>query len=62
MEFNWDDRSIKYIKKEDGPLLIDSIGGFVMESIENHKEWLTKMYTLINHLKEGAQHLLLESK
>jgi len=41
------------LKNEDGPLLIDSIGGFVMESIErNHEEWLKKMYSLINHLKE----------
>ena len=41
------------LSKEDGPLLIDSIGGFVMESIErNHEEWLKKMYSLINHLKE----------
>ena len=41
------------LSKEDGPLLIDSIGGFVMESIErNHKEWLAKMYSLINHLKK----------
>ncbi len=36
------------LKKEEGPLLIDSIGGFVMESIErDHKEWLTKMHSLI---------------
>ena len=33
---------------EVGPLLIDSIGGFVMESInKEHKEWLTKMHSLI---------------
>ncbi len=32
---------------ENGPLLIDSIGGFVMESIKNeHKEWSTKMHLL----------------
>mgnify|MGYP003315109518 CR=1 FL=1 len=32
------------LSKEDGPLLIDSIGGFVMESIEKeHKKWSTKM-------------------
>ena len=31
------------LRNEDGPLLIDSIGGFVMESIERkHKEWLKK--------------------
>ena len=38
---------------EDGPLLIDSIGGFVMESIEReHKEWLTRMHSLISLLKK----------
>ena len=38
---------------EDGPLLIDSIGGFVMESIDrDHKEWLTKMNSLIKLLKK----------
>ena len=41
------------LRKEDGPLLIDSIGGFVMESIESdHKEWLTKMHSLIVLLKK----------
>ena len=41
------------LSKEDGPLLIDSIGGFVMESIEReHKEWLTNMYSLISLLKK----------
>ena len=36
------------LSKEDGPLLIDSIGGFVMESIyKENKEWLTKMNSLI---------------
>ena len=36
----------------DGPLLIDSIGGFVMESIErDNKEWFTKMHSLIKLLK-----------
>ena len=39
------------LNKENGPLLIDSIGGFVMESIgKEHKEWLTKMNLLINLL------------
>ena len=42
---------INTLEKEDGPLLIDSIGGFVMESIEIEKiEWSTKMLSLINHL------------
>ena len=36
------------LSKEDGPLLIDSIGGFVMESIgKEHYEWSTKMNSLI---------------
>jgi len=39
--------------KEGGPLLIDSIGGFVMESIEReHKEWRAKMNSLIGLLKK----------
>ena len=39
--------------KEDGPLLIDSIGGFVMESIgKEHNEWLTKMNLLMSLLME----------
>ena len=39
------------LSKEDGPLLIDSIGGFVMESIgKEHNEWSTKMNLLINLL------------
>ena len=41
------------LSKEDGPLLIDSIGGFVMESIDKgSKEWLTKMHSLIVLLKK----------
>ena len=39
------------LRKEGGPLLIDSIGGFVMESIDKeHKEWSTKLHSLINLL------------
>jgi len=41
------------LSRENGPLLIDSIGGFVMESIEKkHNEWLTKISSLINLLKK----------
>ena len=37
--------------KEDGPLLIDSIGGFVMESIEKeHNAWLIKVDSLLSLL------------
>ena len=40
------------LSKEDGPLLIDSIGGFVMESINKEdKVWFIKMNSLINLLK-----------
>ena len=43
---------INTLMREDGPLLIDSIGGFIMENIEKEqKEWLTKMYSLITLLK-----------
>ena len=37
--------------KEEGPLLIDSIGGFVMESIDKGpKEWSTMMQSLVDLL------------
>ena len=40
------------LRKEDGPLLIDSIGGFVMKSIGmEQNEWSTKMNSLISLLK-----------
>ena len=39
------------LSKEDGPLLIDSIGGFVMESIrKENNEWSTIMNLLISLL------------
>ncbi len=39
--------------KEEGPLLIDSIGGFVMETINKESnEWITKMNSLIILLKK----------
>ena len=41
------------LNKEDGPLLIDSIGGFVMESIDKENtEWLMMMNSLICLLKK----------
>ena len=44
---------LNILREESGPLLIDSIGGFVMESINCElKEWLTKMDSLINLLKK----------
>ena len=43
---------LRTLSNENGPLLIDSIGGFVMESIEkDHSEWLSKMQALIKILK-----------
>ena len=40
---------INTLSKENGPLLIVSIGGFVMVSINKEdKEWLMKMNSLIN--------------
>ena len=37
------------LSREMGPLLIDSIGGFVMESIKSEQnEWLSKMHALIS--------------
>ena len=42
---------LKILTREDGPLLIDSIGGFVMENIRNEdNEWSTKMNLLTNLL------------
>ena len=39
------------LRKEEGPLLIDSIGGFVMKSIgKKHNEWKTTMNSLISLL------------
>ena len=41
------------LRKKNGPLLIDSIGGFIMESIDReHKEWLINMNSLISLLKK----------
>ena len=43
---------INAIKNIDGHILIDSIGGFIMESINiNDEEWEKKIYSLLNVLK-----------
>ena len=43
---------INALKKVDGHILIDSIGGFIMESINiNDEEWEKKIYSLLNVLK-----------
>ena len=42
---------IKTLKTEHGPILIDSIGGFIMESLnKNDKEWEKMFYLLLDHL------------
>ena len=44
---------LNILNEVDGPLLIDSIGGFVMESIDRkNNEWLIKMQSLISLLKK----------
>ncbi len=43
---------ISALKSEKGPVLIDSIGGFIMESInKNDDEWIEKIYLLLDLLK-----------
>ncbi len=42
---------LSILKIENGPILIDSIGGFVLESIDREdKEWINKMNNLIDLL------------
>ena len=42
---------INTLKNEHGPTLIDSIGGFIMESLnKNDEEWEKKIYLLLNLL------------
>ena len=44
---------LNILRKEDSPILIDSIGGFVMESIgKDNKEWSKNMNALISLLKK----------
>ena len=44
---------LKILSEENGPLLIDSIGGFIMENINReNKAWLTKMGSLLTLLKK----------
>ena len=43
---------ITALESNKGSVLIDSIGGFIMESInKNDKEWDKKIFLLLNHLK-----------
>ena len=53
MEINRTTDLLNTLRKEEGPLLIDSIGGFVMESIDKEQnEWSTKMNSLISLLRK----------
>ena len=46
---------IGILNLKSGPLLIDSIGGFVMKYINFHeKEWVKKMYSLLELLKKRS--------
>ena len=43
---------ISVLIAEKGPILIDSIGGFIMENInKNDEEWNKKIYLLLDHLQ-----------
>ena len=44
---------LSILKKYPGPILIDSIGGFIMENIEiEQDEWIEKLDSLIDYLKK----------
>ena len=47
---------LNILNKEEGPLLIDSIGGFIMENIKlENQEWVNKMNSLLGLLKKRKQ-------
>ena len=51
---------INLLDKEKGPILIDSIGGFIMENISlNDNKWNQKIYTLLNLLKIRSEITLI---
>ena len=51
---------INALNSEKGPVLIDSIGGFIMESInKNDKEWNEKIYLLLELLKKRVKTTLI---
>ena len=51
---------INTLKSEDGPILIDSIGGFIMENInKNDEEWEKKTYLLLNLLLKRVKTTLI---
>ncbi len=48
------------LRKEEGPLLIDSIGGFVMKSIsKGQNEWSTNMNSLISLLMKRKRIIII---
>ena len=51
---------ISALKSVKGPILIDSIGGFIMESInKNDEEWHNKIYLLLKVLKMRVETTLI---
>ena len=51
---------IEVVSKKSGPMLIDSISGFVMENINKEdEEWIKKMHSLINILKKRTDHTFI---
>mgnify|MGYP001314517951 CR=1 FL=1 len=51
---------INALNSEDGPVLIDSIGGFIMENINiNDEEWNKKIYLLLDLLKKRVKTTLI---
>ena len=51
---------INVLKNEEGPVLIDSIGGFIMESInKKDEEWEEKLYLLLDILKSRTNITLI---
>ncbi len=51
---------ISALKNEKGPVLIDSIGGFIMENInKNDEEWYKKINLLLNLLKKRIKTTLI---
>ena len=51
---------INALNNEKGPVLIDSIGGFIMESIKkNDEEWNNKIHSLLDLLKKRVKTTLI---
>ena len=51
---------INALNSEYGPVLIDSIGGFIMENINiNDEEWNKKIYLLLDHLQKRVKTTLI---